>query len=53
MSSFFFILFCIAFIALIIFLVVRNMKDEKTFENELNNDYRKPTAEESDADIEG
>ncbi len=38
-------------IALIIFLVMRNQKDEVELEEELKNDYRKPNAE--DADIDG
>ena len=40
----------IAAIALIIFLVVRNQKDEKAFENQLNNDY--PKAKEEEGDVE-
>lgn len=35
-------------IALIAFLIVRNQKDEKEFEKELNNDYTKPTNEKGD-----
>lgn len=37
-------------IALIIFLVVRNQKDEKELEDKIKNDYRKPTAEYIDID---
>ena len=40
----------IAAIALIIFLVMRNRKDEKNFEKRLDNDFHKRTAE--DGDIE-
>ena len=33
-----FIFFAIAAVALIVFLVIRNQKDEKKFENDLNRD---------------
>ncbi|HZF65659.1 MAG TPA: hypothetical protein VEZ55_14290 [Chitinophagaceae bacterium] len=36
-------------LALVIFTIVRNQKDEKDLENKLNNDYRKPQ-EHTDAD---
>ncbi len=52
MNWLFLIIFGIAVIALIVFLVVRNRKDEKVFEEQINNDYLKPTAEEGDAPIE-
>ncbi|WP_301922741.1 hypothetical protein [Ferruginibacter sp.] len=39
-------------IALIAFLVVRNQKDEKEFEKELNNDYAKPRSEDGDIEID-
>ena len=39
-------------IALIIFIAIKNQKDKKDLVNTLNNDYRKPTDEENDADIE-
>ena len=39
-------------IALIVFLVIRNQKDEKEFEGEIKNDYRKPLAEEGDIEID-
>ena len=39
-------------IALIIFLIVRNQKDEKDFEQHLNDDYRKTNDEEDDAATE-
>ena len=42
----------IAAIILIIFLVWRNQKDEKEFEQAVNNDYRKPTAEETDIETD-
>jgi hypothetical protein len=46
------ILFGIAAIALIVFLVVRNQKDEKVFEDQLNDDYHKTKDEEGDAEID-
>lgn len=46
------ILFSIAAIALIVFLVVRNQKDEKKFEEQTNNDYHKTKDEEGDAEID-
>ncbi len=42
------ILFGIAVLALIIFLVVKNQKDEKKFEEQLNNDYDKTNDEKTD-----
>ena len=39
-------------IALIIFLIVRNQKDEKKFEQQLNDDYPKTKDEEDDAPTE-
>lgn len=39
-------------IALIIFLIVRNQKDEKEFESQLKNDYHKTKDEEGDIDID-
>jgi preprotein translocase subunit YajC len=39
-------------IALIAFLVIRNQKDEKEFEKELNNDYTKPRSEDGDIEID-
>ena len=46
------ILLGIAAIALIIFLAVHNLKDEKKFENQLNRDYHKTKDEEGDIDVE-
>lgn len=46
------IVFGIAAVALIIFLIVRNQKDEKEFEKRLKNDYRKTKDEEGDAEID-
>ena len=42
----------IVIVVLIVFLVVRNMKDEKKFEEQLNNDYHKSKDEEGDAEID-
>lgn len=38
--------------ALIVFLLVRNIKDEKKFENQVENDYKKPRSEEGDIEID-
>jgi preprotein translocase subunit YajC len=46
------IVFGVVTIALIVFLVVRNQKDEKEFENQLKNDYRKTKDEEGDIEID-
>ena len=46
------IIFGIFVIALIVFLVVRNQKDEKDFVKELNNDYPKRKSDEEDIDID-
>ncbi len=40
----------IALIALVIFMVKRNLKDEKEVEELLNNDYSKPKEEDADAE---
>jgi anaerobic C4-dicarboxylate transporter len=45
-------LFGIAVVALIVFLVVSNVKDEKQFEDQLKNDYHKTKDEEGDTDTE-
>ncbi|MBC7626104.1 hypothetical protein [Ferruginibacter sp.] len=42
----------IAAIALIVFLVVRNNKDEKVFEDQMNNDFTKPKEENADDEID-
>lgn len=42
----------IALIALVTFLVMRNQKDEKEFEEQMNNDYPKSKDEEGDVDAE-
>ena len=42
----------IVLIALVVFLVMRNMKDEKKFEEQLKNDYHKSKDEEGDAEID-
>ncbi len=46
------ILISIAAVALIAFLVMRNIKDELNFKNQLNNDYRKPKKDKADIEIE-
>lgn len=45
-------IFGIAAIALVVFLVLRNRKDEKDFEEQVNNDYPKAKDEEGDVDAE-
>ncbi len=42
----------IVLVALVIFLAIRNQKDEKKFENQLNNDYRKSKEEEGDTEVD-
>lgn len=42
----------IALIALIVFLVLRNVRDEKEFERQQNNDYHKTKDVEGDVDAE-
>jgi low affinity Fe/Cu permease len=42
------ILFGIAVITLIIFLIIKNQKDEKKFEEQLNNDYDKTNDKKTD-----
>lgn len=42
----------IVVIVLIVLLARRNQKDEKEFENKLNNDYHKTKEEEGDIDTE-
>ncbi len=39
-------------IALVIFLILRNQKDEKEFEHQLNDDFPVSKEEEKDRDIE-
>lgn len=46
------IIFGIAAVALIVFLVVRNQKDERKVEDQLNNDYHKTKDEEGDTEAE-
>ena len=46
------IIFGNVIIALIIFLVVRNKKDEIEFEDQLKSNYPKPTNEKDDKELE-
>lgn len=46
------IIIAVVLIALVIFLVRRNMKDEKEFETQLKNDYHKTKDEEGDTEID-
>ncbi len=48
----FLIIFGIGVIALIVFLVRRNNKDEEVFEDQMNNDFHKSKDEEGDAEID-
>ena len=38
-------------IALVVFLIIRNQKDEKEFETELNNDFTKRKSEDDNTDL--
>jgi hypothetical protein len=48
----FILFFSIVILALVIFLVLRNQKDEKKMEELYNDDYRKPLNEERDIENE-
>ena len=37
----------VAILALVIFIIVQNLKDEQEFEQELNEDYKKPKTEDN------
>lgn len=52
MNWFVIIPFGVFIIVLILFLVKRNRKDAKEFEQQLNDDYRKPKDEEGDIEID-
>lgn len=42
----------VVLIAVVLFLIIRNQKDEKSFEIKLNEDYQKSKVEENDIDTE-
>lgn len=43
----------VAILALVIFIIVQNLKDEQEFEQELNEDYKKPKTEDyNNLDVE-
>jgi hypothetical protein len=42
----------IGMLALIVFLVARNIKDERKLEDQLKNDYRKPKNDKGDVEID-
>lgn len=42
----------LALLLLVIFIIVRNRKDRKDLENQIENDYKKPPDREGDIDIE-
>jgi hypothetical protein len=46
------LLFGIVVLALIVFLVVRNIKDKKQLEETIKKDYKKPRDNEGDIEIE-
>lgn len=46
------ILVGVAVIALVVYLVMRNQKDEKQFEQQVKNDFPKAKDEEGDAEID-
>lgn len=46
------IVFGIAAVALIVFLIVRNQKDKNKLEDTLNNDFHKSKDEEGDVEID-
>ena len=48
----FIIFFSIVTLALVVFLVLRQSKEEKRLENEINDHYRKPLHEEKDIENE-
>ncbi|SFC36889.1 hypothetical protein [Kaistella jeonii] len=45
------LIFGIFAIALVVFLIIRNQKDEKKYETEVDNDYSKPLSENKDIDM--
>lgn len=46
------IIVAVVMVALVIFLIRRNTKDEKEYETQLKNDYHKTKDEEGDTEIE-
>lgn len=46
------IIFGVLAVGLIVFLVVRNLKDEKELEEEIKHDYRKPRDDKGDIEID-
>ena len=48
----FIIFFSIVTLALVIFLVMRNQKDEKELEDQLFDDFRKPAIDERDIETD-
>lgn len=43
------VVIALVLIALVIFLIARNRKDEKEFEGQLKNDYHKPKVHDTDS----
>lgn len=52
MNLFLIIIVGSAALALVVFLIIRNRKDETDFENNLNDDYKHPRNEEGDTNID-
>jgi hypothetical protein len=52
MNWFIIIIVGILAISLIVYFIIRNQKDEKEFEKELDNDYPKPRNEHGDIEID-
>lgn len=46
------ILFALGAIVLVVFMIRRNFKDEKDFEQQLDNDYQKPKHTDADTNSE-
>ena len=46
------VLFGLLLAILVLFLVIRNKKDRKSFENQMNQDYKKKKEDEQDIDID-
>lgn len=49
-SPFSIVLFILAVLILLLFVIIRNRKDRKNFEEKMNQDYRKPKSDEVDSE---
>jgi hypothetical protein len=52
MDTFLIVIIALVLAILILFLIIRNRKDEKKFENQLKNDYPKPKVHDIEGDEE-